>query len=321
VATLWLWTIFSAGILLLLAFELILEARRPVSVPLREAALWSFFWVFISLAFGAFLWWKNGSGSGLEFFTGYIVEKSLSLDNLFIFVILFRQFSVPAESQRHVLLWGVVGALLMRAALIGAGAALVAEFHWTLQIFGVFLLAAGVHMLLQKNPAPSPAHNPMLRLARRLFPVSESFHGKRFFVRGDKGLSATPLLLVLIAVETADLVFAVDSIPAVFGITHDPFIVFSSNACAVLGLRSLYFLLAGILPRLRYLTSGLSFVLLFIGVRMISLPWLTIPTHNSLIVIAVILTLTIIASLYGSPRSSARLPEASTKSDERGSRA
>jgi tellurite resistance protein TerC len=313
VGTFWLWTIFSAGILLLLAFELILEARRAGPVLLREAAFWSFFWVAISLAFGAFLWSRHGSTTGLEFFTGYIVEKSLSLDNLFIFVILFRQFSVPAESEQHVLLWGVLGALLMRAALIATGAALVAEFHWTLQIFGVFLLAASVHMLLRKGPAPSPSRNPILRLARRIFPISESFHGRHFFVRGDEGLSATPLLLVLIAVETADLVFAFDSVPAVFGITHDPFIVFSSNACAVLGLRSLYFLLAGILPRLRYLSSGLSFILLFIGARMTAAPWLAIPTHISLIVIAVILTITIIASLYGSPRPSAQLPESSPK--------
>jgi tellurite resistance protein TerC len=290
VGTFWLWTIFSAGILLLLAFELILEARRTGAVLLHEAASWSFFWVAISLAFGAFLWSRHGSAT-----------------------ILFRQFSVPAESEQHVLLWGVLGALLMRAALIAAGAALVAEFRWTLQIFGVFLLAAGVHMLLQNGPALSPSRNPLLRLARRIFPISESFHGKHFFVRGDKGLSATPLLLVLIAIETADLVFAFDSVPAVFGITHDPFIVFSSNACAVLGLRSLYFLLAGILPRLRYLSSGLSFVLLFVGARMTAAPWLAIPTHISLIVIAVIFTITIIASLYRSSRSSAQIPKSSPK--------
>ncbi len=303
--TFWLWTSFSAGILLLLAIELIFEARRSGPVRLAEAAIWSALWVLLSVLFGAFLWSSHGSGPGIEFFTGYIVEKSLSLDNLLVFVILFRQFSVPPASQQRVLLWGVLGALLMRGLLIAAGAALLTKFHWMLQLFGAFLLVAGIHLFLQRGPAPPAARNPVLRLARRIFPITESFHGRKFFFRRDSRLFATPLLLVLVAIETADLLFAADSVPAVFGVTRDPFLVFSSNACAVLGLRSLYFLLSGILPRLRYLSAGLSCVLLFIGARMIAAPWFAIPVTLSLVVIAAILSLTIALSLAAGPASAA----------------
>lgn len=293
----WLWAGFSLALLLLLAVEFAREERSPHEVSLREAAVWSTLWISLSLSFNLFLWHDLGSGPALEFFTGYLIEKSLSLDNLFVILLLFRYFAVEPRFQQRVLLWGVLGALLMRGAMIAAGAALIHRFEWMLEVFGAFLLFAGFHMLRQKSAGPHPERNPLLRLARRVLPITSDYHGKRFFVLEAGARMATPLLLVLIAVEAADLIFALDSIPAIFGITRDPFIVFSSNACALLGLRSLYFLLAGLLPRLRYLVTGLACVLMFIGAKMLVARWLAIATPVSLVVVAVILAVTLAASL------------------------
>jgi tellurite resistance protein TerC len=292
-----LWAGFSLAILVLLAIEFAREERSPHEVSLREAALWSSLWISLSLIFNLFLWRAYGSGPAVEFFTGYLIEKSLSLDNLFVILLLFRYFAVETRYQKRVLLWGVLGALLLRAAMIAAGAALIQRFEWMLEVFGGFLLIAGFHMLLQKSHGPHPERNPALRLARRLLPVTSEYHGEHFFVREAGAWMATPLLLVLIAVEGADLIFALDSIPAIFGITRDPFIVFSSNACALLGLRSLYFLLAGLLPRLRYLVTGLACVLMFIGGKMLVARWLAISTPVSLAVVAGLLAITLAASL------------------------
>lgn len=292
-----LWGCFSTAILLLLAMEFARGERSPHEVSLREAALWSGFWIGLSLIFNLFLWRASGSGPALDFLAAYLIEKSLSLDNLLVILLLFRYFAVEARYQQRVLLWGVLGALLLRAAMIAVGAALLHRFEWMLEVFGAFLLFTGFHMLLRKSAAPHPERNPLLRLVRGLLPVTCEYRGRRFFVREAGTWMATPLLLVLIAIEVADLLFAADSIPAILGITRNPFIVFTSNACAVLGLRSLYFLLAGLLPRLSYLSAGLACVLMFIGAKMLVARWLAIGTLVSLAVVAAILAITLAASL------------------------
>lgn len=294
----WLWLAFLAGIFLLQGLEFRLSARRPQAMALRQAAFWSGMWIAASLLFNLILWWRRGPSPALDFFTGYLIEYSLSVDNLLVFVLIFRYFAVEPRYQARVLFWGVYGALALRVAMIGAGIALLQRFTWMFDALGAFLLYAGIRMLLRGSPAARPEHNRLLRLARRVLPVTEDYHGEDFFVQGPQGWRVTPLLLVLLAIESADLLFAMDSIPAVFSITREPFIVFSSNVCAVLGLRALYFLVAGALPRLRYLATGLSLVLLFIAAKMLLRRWVHIATPVSLLVVGAILVLAIAASLW-----------------------
>ena len=300
VATPGLWLGFFAGILLLLGMDLGLSGRRGRDVSFGEAAAWSAIWVAASLGFNLFLWLRYGAAPALEFFTGYLIEKSLSLDNLLLFVLLFRYFAVEPRYQHRVLYWGVFGALAMRGGMIGAGVLLIERFHWMFELLGAFLVFAGLRMLFRKSGEAHPEQNSVFRWARKFLPFTESYEGSRFFVRAQGVWRATPLLLVLLGVEAFDLIFALDSIPAVLGITRDPFIVFSSNACAVLGLRSLYFLLAGALPRFRYLGTGISLILLFIGVKMLGARWMPISTPISLLVVAAIVAGSIGASLAGS---------------------
>lgn len=295
-----LWIGFVCGLLLLLGVDLGLSGRRERDVSLGEAAIWSGVWVAASLGFNFFLWRRYGGAPALEFFTGYVIEKSLSLDNLFVFAVLFRYFAVEPRYQHRLLYWGVLGALATRGAVIAAGVLLVERFRWMFDVFGAFLVFAGLKMLLRKSAEAHPERNPALRWARKLLPLTEKYEGRHFFVRRDGPWRATPLLLVLLGVEAFDLIFALDSIPAVFGITRDPFIVFSSNACAVLGLRALYFLLARALPEFRYLSSGLSLVLLFIGAKMLSARWVHISTPLSLLVVGGIVGAAIVASLMTS---------------------
>jgi tellurite resistance protein TerC len=290
------WVLFNLAVLLLLAMDLGLFHRRARAVSLGEAAAWSAFWIAASVGFGAWLWRHYGPTPGLEFFTGYVIEKSLSLDNLFVFALLFRYFVVEPRHQYRVLYWGILGALMMRAALIGAGVALVRQFHWVLYFFGAFLVFAGIRMLRQKDHFHLE-ENRVLRWARKYLPLTDGYVGQRFFVRREGLWLATPLLLVLLVMETADLTFALDSIPAVFSITRDPFIVYTSNVCAILGLRALYFLLAGVVMRLRYLDTGLSLLLLFVGGKMLVEPWMKIPTHVALVVVAIVLAASILLSL------------------------
>jgi tellurite resistance protein TerC len=272
-------------------------------VTLKQAAIWSTIWVVLSLSFAASIYLTMGKQRGLEFLTGYLIEYALSVDNIFVFVLIFTYFNVPEKYQHRVLFWGIIGALVLRGVMIVAGSALVTRFAWTLYIFGAFLVITGIRMALQKDEAAyNPERDPVLRLARKIIPVTTDYHGKKFFVRepqtgGGTRLAATPLFIVLLIVDTTDVVFATDSIPAIFAVTRDPFIVYTSNICAVLGLRALYFLLAGIVDKFVYLKLGLSLVLVFIGAKMLLEAVFHIPIGVSLGVVALVLASSIGASI------------------------
>lgn len=305
--TMVMWVGFNLFVLAMLALDLGVFHRHSHTVSVKEATIWSAVWIGLAMVFnlGIFLFWERlmpGSGytsseAALAFFTGYLIEKSLSVDNIFVFVLLFSTFAVPAAYQHRVLFWGVLGALVMRAALILVGATLIKEFHWIIYIFGAFLVFTGIKMALHRDETLDPTGNPLVRLLRRLMPVTESYEGDKFFVRRAGVLMATPLFLVLLLVESTDLIFAVDSIPAIFAVTTDPFLVYTSNVFAILGLRSLYFVLAGMMDRFHYLKLGLSAILTFVGVKMLLVDIYKIPVALSLGVIAAILTLSVIASL------------------------
>ncbi len=292
-----LWFGFNACVLALLALDLGIFHRRARAVSLREAAAWSALWVTISLGFNLWIWLAHGPAPAAEFFTGYLVEKSLSLDNLFVFLLVFRAFGVESRFQHRVLFWGVLGALVMRGTLIGIGVVLVSRFSWILVALGAFLVVAGVRMLFRGQPEIHPERNPVLRWARVLFPIAHGDTGQRFWVRENGRRAVTTLFLALVVLEGADLVFALDSVPAIFGITRDPFLVYTSNVCAILGLRAFYFLLAGVLPFFRYINAGISAVLIFVGGKMIAEPWLRVPTRVSLAVVAALLAASVAASL------------------------
>ena len=308
----WLWLGFNLFVLLLLVLDLGVFHRKAHVVSVREAALWSIVWIALALLFnlGIYLFWGqlvpnssySNSQAALSFFTGYLIEKSLSVDNIFVFVLVFTFFAVPAAYQHRVLFWGILGALLMRGALIAVGAALLKEFHWIIYLFGAFLIFTGIRMALHRDEEMHPERNPLVKLLRRVMPVTENYEGDHFFVRRAGKLMATPLLLVLILVESTDLIFAVDSIPAIFAVTQEPFIVYTSNVFAILGLRSLYFLLAGVVDKFHYLKLGLSVILVFVGVKMVMVDFYKIPVGLSLGVIASILVIAIIASLIRAKR-------------------
>jgi len=292
-----LWIIFNAGVLLLLVLDLGVLNRSAHEVSMREAAIWSVFWVALSLGFNLWILQAHGGEKALQFFTGYIIEQSMSADNIFIFILVFRAFGVERRYQHRVLFWGIIGALLLRGTMIGLGTALIQKFEWTLYVLAAFLVIAAVRMLLRKDHEPHPEKSRLLNWARKFFPFSQNFHGQKLWIRETGKRMATPLLLVLLVIEGTDLVFALDSIPAVFGVSRDPFIVYSSNICAILGLRAFYFLLAGILPYFRYLDEGLSIVLLFVGTKMLAAHWIQIPTAIALGIIAAILAVAIIVSV------------------------
>ena len=292
-----LWIAFNAFILIAIALDLRVLHRKPHKVGLREAGLWSAIWIAVSLVFGAGVSVWFGRQRGLAFFTGYLVEKALSVDNLFLFLVIFRAFRVDDRVQHRLLEWGVIGALLMRGIMIAVGAELIQNFSWVIYFLGAFLIYAGIHMLFVRKEKIHPENGAVFRFANRHLRVTQDYHGERFFVRKEGRLFATPLFLVLLVVEITDVTLAVDSIPAIFGITTDAFIVYTSNVFAILGLRSMYFLLAGVLGRLRFLTVGLSFILAFIGAKMIAEHWIDIPVHISLGVVAAILAIALVASL------------------------
>jgi tellurite resistance protein TerC len=291
------WILFNAFVIIAIAIDLGVFHRRPHAIRLREAAVWSLVWIAAAILFGFGVLHVYGNQPGLEYFTGYLVEKALSIDNLFVFVLIFRMLAVPEEFQHRVLAWGVLGALVMRGAMIAAGAALIARYSWVLWILGAFLLYAGVHMLFVEETGRHPERSAIMRFANRRLRVTQGLRGARFFVREDGQLRVTPLFVVLILVEITDVTFAVDSIPAIFGITRNAFIVYTSNVFAILGLRSLYFLLADVLDRLRYLDEGLALVLMFIGAKMLADPWLHVPTSVSLGVVAALLAVAIAVSV------------------------
>jgi TerC family integral membrane protein len=272
-------------------------------VSVREAATWSAVWVALSLSFAFAIYLTMGKEPGLEFLTGYLIEYALSVDNIFVFVLIFSYFSVPEKYQHRVLFWGIIGALVLRGVMIIAGSALVTRFAWTLYIFGAFLVFTGIRMALSKDEAAyNPEHDPVLRLTRKLIPVTTDYRGDKFFVKepdakGVQRLTATPLFVVMLIVNTTDIIFATDSIPAIFAVTRDPFIVYTSNICAVLGLRALYFLLAGIVDKFVYLKLGLAVVLIFIGLKMLLESFIHIPIVASLGTVGGILGASIIASI------------------------
>jgi len=298
-----LWLIFNLFVLAAIALDLGVFHRRPHKMETREAITWTLIWVGLSLAFGLAVMHFSGEQRGLEFFTGYVIEKALSVDNLFLFLVIFRTFAVDEKIQHRILEWGILGALVMRGVMIAAGAGLIERFSWVLYVFGAFLVYAGLHMLFAKKAEMHPEENRISKFARRYLRVTKEYSGSRFFVRDGGKLFATPLFIVLLIVEITDITLAVDSIPAIFGITRDPFIVYTSNVFAILGLRAMYFLLAGVLGRLRYLTAGLSFVLAFIGAKMIVEPWVHISVEISLAVVGGILLVALAASLMVKPKS------------------
>jgi tellurite resistance protein TerC len=306
----WLWVGFNVMVLAMLAVDLGVFHRKAHAVSLKEAGAWSAVWVALALAFNAGIYHFMGAEAGLEFLAGYLIEKALSVDNIFVFVLIFSYFRVPAMYQHRVLFWGVIGALVMRGAMIWAGAALIGRFHWIIYVFGAFLVFTGIRMATQKEHDIEPESSPVIRLVRRLVPVLPTYHGQRFFVRvGEAGrLAATPLFVVLVLVETTDLIFAVDSIPAIFAVTDDAFLVYTSNVFAILGLRSLYFLVADVIHRFHYLKLGLSAVLAFVGVKMLLTDVYKIPIGLSLGVIAALLLGAIALSLLFPKRAEANDP-------------
>jgi len=311
--TIWLWIGFNLFVLALLAIDLGVFHRKAHAVSIKEAAIWSAVWISLSLLFnlGIYFFWDvisptssyTNSEAALAFLAGYLIEKSLSVDNIFVFVVLFSFFAVPAAYQHRVLFWGIIGALIMRGSLIAVGAALLHEFHWIIYVFGAFLIYTGFRMASHKDTELIPDQNILIKIFRRIFPVTEAYEEDKFFVRRAGRLFATPLFIVLLVIESTDLIFAVDSIPAIFAVTDNAFIVYTSNVFAILGLRSLYFLLAGVVDKFHYLKLGLSVVLVFVGVKMLIVDIYKIPIALSLGVIATILTASIVASWIRAKRS------------------
>jgi tellurite resistance protein TerC len=310
------WIIFNAFILALLALDLGVFHRRPHALSFREAAVWSAFWVVLSLLFNLGIYLRQGPEAGLEFFTSYLLEKSLSTDNVFLFAVIFGSMGVVAQHQHRVLYWGVLGAIVMRGTFILAGVQLVRHFHWVLYLFAIFLLVTGLRLLREKERKYDPQRTMALRLARKLFPISDRYEGGRLFTRSDGRLCATPLFLVLVMIEVVDIAFAIDSIPAIFAVTQDAFIIYSSNILAILGLRSLYFLLARAITRFRYLRGGLAIILIFIGAKMLLAYWVRIPTGLALLAILVILVIFLVASLKAKPQGGDSPPTAARASKE-----
>ena len=307
-----MWAGFIAFVVLMLALDLfVFGGNKAHKVSVKEAGIWSLVWVSLALLFNGGLWWYLNETAGaaianqkaLEFFSGYLIEKTLSVDNVFVFLLIFTAFQVPQQYQRRVLIYGVLGAIVMRAVMILAGAWVVSEFSWVLYVFGAFLLFTGIRMLVAADAEPDVANNPVLRFAKRHLRVTDGDHGERFFVFKDGVRYVTPLFLVLILIEVTDLIFAVDSIPAIFAITTDPFIVFTSNLFAILGLRALYFLLVDVADRFHLLKYGLAMVLTFIGVKMLIMPWYHVPVQASLTVVAVLITASCVASLLVARKS------------------
>jgi tellurite resistance protein TerC len=306
----WLWVGFNVFVLAMLAVDLFVFHKEAHEVSSTEAATWTVVWVALALMFGAGVYVFMGRDAGLEYFAGYLIEKALSVDNVFVFVLIFGFFRVPSRYQHRVLFWGILGALVMRGVMIVAGAYLIQQFHWVMYLFGAFLVFTGIRMATQIEHDIDLESHVAIRIVRRLLPVTATYHGQNFFVRkeidGVLRLAATPLFVVLALVETTDLIFAVDSIPAIFAVTQDPFIVYSSNVFAILGLRALYFLLARVIHRFHYLKAGLSAVLVFVGAKMLAADVYRVPIGVSLGIIALVLTAAVAASLQWpskSPRS------------------
>jgi tellurite resistance protein TerC len=302
----WAWVGFAVFVIAMLALDLGVFHRDSHEVRIKEAMIWSGVWIALALLFNLGLYYLRGPEPALEFLTGYLIEKSLSVDNIFVFLLIFTYFRVPLRYQHRVLFWGVLGALVMRAILIALGISLIQHFHWVIYIFGGFLILTGVKMALEKDKEINPERNPALRLFRRFAPVTDNYREGKFFVKEGGRRLATPLMIALLVVETTDLIFAVDSIPAILAITQDPFIIYTSNVFAILGLRALYFALAGVMRSFHYLHYGLSAILVFVGAKMVLSEFYKIPIGMALGVVACILSISVIASLAFPRRDATR---------------
>jgi len=313
--TVWLWIGFNVFVLAVLALDLGVFHRKAHVVTFKESMAWTGVWVTLALLFNIGVWHFAGAQKGVEFFTGYLIEKSLSVDNVFVFALLFSYFAVPREYQHKVLFWGILGALILRSVMILLGTVLITKFAWIIYIFGFFLIVTGIKMVFKQEEEIHPERNPIVRWFKRLMPVTRDFRGDRFFIRENGILMATPLFVVLLLVEVTDVIFAVDSIPAVFAVTKDPFIVYTSNVFAILGLRSLYFALSGVLQKFHYLKLGLGVVLVFVGAKMLlSHTDFQIDTIVSLGVIVAVLTTSVVWSLIH-PKPAENMTTQPTKPD------
>jgi len=292
-----LWIAFNAFVLAMLALDLGVFHRKAHEVKVREALIWSLVWIALAMAFNVGIYFTLGHDPALKFLTGYLLEKSLSVDNLFVFLLIFTYFKVPLTYQHKVLFWGILGALIMRAIFIFAGISLIEKFHWLFYVLGAFLIYTGVKLAFQKDQEVHPDKNPVIALVRKIIPVTKEFSGSKFFVKQDGKRFATPLFVILLIVETTDVIFAVDSVPAILGISQDPFIVYSSNVFAILGLRSLYFALSGVMEMFHHLHYGLSIILIFVGVKMLASDYLKIPIWAALGFIALVLLVSVVASI------------------------
>lgn len=291
------WLLFNLFVVMMLILDLKFFNKTSHVIQIKEALLLSAFWIFLALLFNYGIYYFYNTQLALDFLAGYLIEKSLSVDNLFVFILIFSYFKVPAEYQHKVLFWGIIGALIMRAIFIFGGITLIARFHWLIYVFGIFLIFTGIKLALEKDKEMHPENNPVLKLFKRWMPITANYEGDKFFIKVSGKLMATPLFVVVLIVETTDVMFAVDSIPAIFAVTLDPFIVYTSNVFAILGLRALYFALAGMMNMFCYLKYGLSVILIFIGVKMMVSEIYKIPTSLALGMIAIILAVSILASV------------------------
>lgn len=298
----YIWIGFNLFVVLMLALDLGVFHRNAHEVKMKEALTWSAIWIALAMIFNVVIYYWKGQEVALEFLAGYVIEKSLSVDNIFVFVLIFTYFNVPAKYQHRVLFWGILGALIMRAIFIAAGVTLIAKFHWIIYVFGVFLVITGIKMAVNKGTKIDPEKNVAVKFFKKFFPVSNEYHGSKFWIKQAGKWVATPLFIVLLLVEFTDLIFAVDSIPAILAVTNDPFIVYTSNVFAILGLRSLYFALAGLMHLFNYLHYGLASILVFVGVKMLLVDVYKIPISVSLLTILSILTVSIVLSLINGRR-------------------
>ena len=296
--SIYFWIGFHVFVFLMLALDLGVFHKHTHKVPVKEAVVWTIIWIALALVFNLFIFYEFGKTRALEFFTGYVIEYSLSVDNIFVFILIFSYFAVQDEYQHKILFWGILGALIMRGVFIFAGVALINRFHWVVLIFGAFLVYTGIRMLFQKETEVDPEKNPIVRFFRKFLPVTNTLQGDKLFFRQNGKMFATPLFLVLLIIESSDLIFAVDSIPAILAISKHTFIVYTSNIFAILGLRSLYFAIAGLMGYFRYLKVGLAFVLTFVGLKMLIAYFnVEIPIVLSLVIILTVLLISILASI------------------------
>lgn len=303
-----LWTVFNVFIITMLIIDLVVFHGKEHEESIREALIWTGVWITLALIFGIGVYYYMGTQTALDYYTGYLIEKSLSVDNIFVFLLVFSYFKVPAKYQHKVLFWGIFGALVMRLIFIFVGVALLEQFDWIIYVFGAFLVFTGIKLAMEKDKEVHPERNPILKLTRKIIPITKQYHGSNFFIKRMGKLIATPLFVVLIVIETTDLVFALDSIPAILAITRDEFIIYSSNAFAILGLRALYFALSGIMKLFHYLHYGLSLILVFVGVKMLLADFYHIPTPYALGFIGITLTVSVIVSIYF-PKEEQPIPE------------